>query len=232
MQPDALTSLLADPQTSSRRTPKQRRRDFRRDVRRRRRITERIAADPTLTDCTKTVALAALRYSDDTAKPAFPSMGAIAEAASCQRRSARRCIVDLIEAGYIKRIERPMAARRNATNLYYFREPPGQPPAHREGQRRRPRRRLGRDPQNCSSDRRTRETSEPAEQLPNRLTPGPGYPQPPAHRSKTRAKTTVRPGPAVPAVFLPVEPIPEADPELVQASLRAARERLHALKTP
>jgi len=232
MSPEALATPTEAVEGSPRRTPKQRKRDFRKDRRRRRRITERIAADPTLTDCTKTVALAALRYSDDTAKPAFPSMAAIAEAASCQRRSARRCIVDLVEAGYIKRIERPIAARRNATNLYYFREPPGQAPVHREGQRRRPRRRLGREPQNCSSDRRTRETSEPAEQLPNHSTTGPGCPQPPAPRSKTRSKPTTRPGPAVPAVFQPLEPTPEADPEVVQANLRAAREQLRALRTP
>ncbi|MDQ6727828.1 MAG: hypothetical protein M3066_16935, partial [Actinomycetota bacterium] len=95
---------------STQRTAKQAKRDFRRDRRRRRRISERLVLDPTLTDCTKTVALAALRYSDDSAKPVYPAMEAIAAAASCHRRSARRCMVDLVEAGYIRRIQRPIAA--------------------------------------------------------------------------------------------------------------------------
>ena len=73
---------------AAQRNAKQRKRDFRRDRRRRRRISERLVLDPTLTDCTKTVALAALRYSDNSAKPVYPAMEAIAAAASCQRRSA------------------------------------------------------------------------------------------------------------------------------------------------
>ncbi len=197
---------------STQRTAKQAKRDFRRDRRRRRRISERLVLDPTLTDCTKTVALAALRYSDDSAKPVYPAMEAIAAAASCHRRSARRCMVDLVEAGYIRRIQRPIAARRNATNLYYFCEPLGPPPPHREGQRRRPRTRLGRLPpdardsptnpanttasgaQNPSSHRRTAASPEPAEQVPNRPSTEPSASAPSASDSETTENTHPRPG--------------------------------------
>ncbi len=220
----ASTAALEGPQAAlPKQTPKQRKREFRKDRRRRRRIAERIATDPTLTDTTKTVAANVLAYSDDSAKPAYPSMAAIAAGASCVQRSARRCVADLVEGGYIKRIQRPIASRRNATNLYYFCEPPGAPPAHREGQRRRPRTRKG-----CS-DRRTRGASEPAKQLPNPPSTGPGYPQPPAPRSKTRPKPASRPGPAVPPPFRPLEPTPEADPAVARAHLHAARNHLRSV---
>jgi len=202
MPPEAAVApseALGEPQApAAQRNAKQRKRDFRRDRRRRRRIAERLAADPTLTDCTKTVALAALRYSDDSAKPVYPAMEAIAAAASCQRRSARRCMVDLVEAGYVRRIQRPIAARRNATNLYYFCEPLGAPAGHRDGQRRRPRTRIGRIPsgaQNRSSDRGTGESPEPAEQVPNPASTGPSASAPSAPPSKTEPRSSPQPPP-------------------------------------
>jgi hypothetical protein len=236
----------AEPTSTTRpaqRNAKQRKRDFRRDRRRRRRISERLAADPTLTDCTKTVALAALAYSDDSAKPVYPSVGAIAAAASCQRRSARRCLVDLVEAGYIRRIQRPIAARRNATNLYYFCEPLGAPPPHREGQRRRSRTRIGRipenpsnndtqDSQNPSSHRRTPESPEPAEQVPNPTPTEPSASAPSASSRKTNAKVSTRPRPPAPRPFQPPESTPETDPTIAQAHLRAARELLRLNANP
>ncbi len=226
------------------RNAKQRKRDFRRDRARRRRITERLASDPTLTDCTKVVALAALAYSDDSAKPVYPAMEAIATAASCHRRSARRCMVDLVEAGYIRRITRPIAARRNATNLYYFCEPLGRPAPHREGQRRRSRTRTGRIPtgadssannasphgdseaQNPSSHRRTPESPEPAKQVPNR--PG-TEPSDSTHSASTSENSSTRPatpGSSSPTPVEGPEPTPQPNRDLAQAHLRAAREAL------
>jgi len=248
MPPEAALALTeapsgpGEPAAPAQRTAKQRKRDFRRDRRRRRRISERLAADPTLTDCTKTVALAALRYSDDSAKPVYPSVGAIAEAASCQRRSARRCLVDLVEAGYIRRIQRPIAARRNATNLYYFCEPLGPPAPHREGQRRRPRTRIGRippnqsssetqDSQNPSSHRRTPESPEPAEQVPNPTPTEPSASAPSASSQKTTAKFSTRPRPPAPRTFQPPESTPQPDPTIAMAHLQAARDALRLTTT-
>jgi len=234
--PQKPATSATSPSTPAR-NAKQRKRDFRRDRRRRRRISERLVADPTLTDCTKTVALAALRYSDDSAKPVYPSVGALAIAASCQRRSARRCLVDLVEAGYIRRIQRPIAARRNATNLYYFCEPLGAPPIHREGQRRRPRTRIGRIPsnlsdnetseaQNPSSHRRTPESPEPAKQVPNPTPMEPRASAPSASSQKNTAKFSTRPRPPAPAPFQPPESNPEPNPTLARTHLQAARDLL------
>ena len=217
------------------RNAKQRKRDFRRDRRRRRRITERLASDPTLTDCTKVVALAALAYSDDSAKPVYPAMEAIAEAASCHRRSARRCMVDLVEAGYIRRIHRPIAARRNATNLYYFCEPLGPPSPHREGQRRVSRKRIGRiptDAQNPSSHRRTAPPPEPAKQVSNRPKTEPSASAPSASTSET---STTRPATTRSSSSTPLqapEPTTEANRDLAHTHLRAAREALRDPNDP
>ncbi len=189
------------------------------------------------------MALAALRYSDDSAKPVYPSVGAIAQAASCQRRSARRCLVDLVEAGYIRRIQRPIEARRNATNLYYFCEPLGPPAPHREGQRRRPRARTGRVPsdqspnnapeaQNPSSHRRTPETPEPAKQVPNPPPMEPSASTPSASSQKTNAKFSSRPQPPAPVAFQPPESTPEPNATLARTHLRAAREHLKATTNP
>lgn len=224
---------------AAQRNAKQRKRDFRRDRRRRRRISERLVADPTLTDCTKTVALAALAYSDDSAKPVYPSVGALAAAASCQRRSARRCIVDLVEAGYVRRIQRPIAARRNATNLYYFCEPLGAPAPHRDGQRRRPRTRIGRVPpepqdpgtagtQNSSSDRGTAQTPEPAEQVPNPASTEPSAPAPSASGPKTPPTPSASPESAPPRTISG----PQPNLTLAQSHLRAARDALETTATP
>jgi len=223
----------AEPTTP--RNAKQRKRDFRRDRRRRRRITERLAADPTLTDCTKVVALAALAYSDDSAKPVYPAMEAIAEAASCHRRSARRCMVDLVEAGYVRRIQRPIAARRNATNLYYFCEPLGRPGPHREGQRRVSRKRIGRVPsgaQNPSSHRRTAPPPEPAEQVPNRPETEPSDS---THSASTSENAKTRPATPESSSSGPLqapEPTTEANRDLAHTHLRAAREALRDPNDP
>ncbi len=220
---------------TAQRTAKQRKRDFRRDRRRRRRISERLAIDPTLTDCTKTVALAALRYSDDSAKPVYPSVGAIAQAASCQRRSARRCLVDLVEAGYIRRIQRPIAARRNATNLYYFCEPLGAPAAHRDGQRRRPRTRIGRIPsetqdqaQNPSSHRRTAASPKPAKQVPNPASTEPSASAPSASDSETTKNAPPRPGSPTSTADSSSQP----NLTLAHTHLRAARDTLRRDNDP
>lgn len=229
--------------TAAQRTAKQRKRDFRRDRRRRRRISERLASDPTLTDCTKTVAFAALRYSDDSAKPVYPSVGALAQAASCQRRSARRCLVDLVDAGYIRRIARPIAARRNATNLYYFCEPLGSPSAHRDGQRRVPRTRLGRPPadaptnsrsgaQNPSSHRRTPESPEPAKQVPNPAVTEPSAPALSASTSKTTANATSTPGSSDTTQHQAPESTPKPNLTLAHTHLSAAREALRNPNNP
>ncbi len=228
---------------AAQRNAKQRKRDFRRDRRRRRRISERLAADPTLTDCTKTVALAALAYSDDSAKPVYPSMAAIAEAASCQRRSARRCLVDLVEAGYIRRIQRPIAARRNATNLYYFCEPLGAPPIHREGQRRRPRTRIGRIPsnlsntegsedQNPSSHRRTAQTPEPAEQVPNPAKTEPSDSTHSASTSENAKSRSATPGSSSSGPTSASESTSQPNRDLAHTHLRAAREALRDPNDP
>jgi|GEM_PF-2933198 len=228
------------------RNAKQRKRDFRRDRRRRRRITERLASDPTLTDCTKVVALAALAYSDDSAKPVYPAMEAIAEAASCHRRSARRCMVDLVEAGYIRRIQRPIAARRNATNLYYFCEPLGRPAPHREGQRRVPRNRIGRIPtgadspdittasgaQNPSSHRRTPESPEPAKQVPNRPETEPSDSTHSASTSENANTRPATPESSSPTPLQAPEPTPQPNRELAHTHLQAAREALRHPNDP
>jgi len=233
-------------ESTAQRTAKQRKRDFRRDRRRRRRISERLAADPTLTDCTKTVALAALRYSDDSAKPVYPSVGALAMAASCQRRSARRCLVDLVEAGYIRRIQRPIAARRNATNLYYFCEPLGAPAIHREGQRRRSRTRTGRIPtnadspdntpaseaQNPSSHRRTPESREPAEQVPNPAKTEPSDSTHSASTSENAKSRPATPGSSSSGPTSASEPTSEPNRDLAHTHLRAAREALRDPNQP
>ncbi|MGH9156979.1 MAG: hypothetical protein ACRD1K_14315 [Acidimicrobiales bacterium] len=220
---------------ATQRTTKQRKRDFRRDRRRRRRITERLASDPTLTDCTKVVALAALAYSDDSAKPVYPAMEAIAIAASCHRRSARRCMVDLIDAGYIRRIQRPIAARRNATNLYYFCEPTGLPAPYREGQRRVSRKRTGRIPteaQNPSSPRRTAQPPEPAKQVPNRPETEPSDSTHSASTSENSSTRPATPGSASSGPLQTPEPTTETNRDLAQTHLRAAREALRDPNDP
>jgi hypothetical protein len=236
--------------SATQRTAKQRKRDFRRDRRRRRRIAERVASDPTLTDCTKTVAFAALAYSDDSAKPVYPSMAAIAEAASCVRRSARRCMVDLVDAGYVRRIQRPIASRRNATNLYYFCEPLGPPSPHRDGQRRVPRTRLGRLPtdaanpapgapentssgaQNPSSHRRTAQPPEPAEQVPNPASTEPSASAPSASTSKTTANATANPESPDTTQHQAPGSTPQPNRDLAYTHLRAAREALRDPNEP
>jgi len=258
MPPEPLLAAVDGPQCpqepaaepATPRNTKQRKRDFRRDRRRRRRITERLAADPTLTDCTKVVALAALAYSDDSAKPVYPAMEAIAQAASCHRRSARRCMVDLVEAGYIRRIQRPIAARRNATNLYYFCEPLGRPAPHREGQRRRSRTRIGRIPtnpdspdtntsfhsnteaQNPSSHRRTAQTPEPAKQVPNHPKTEPSAPAPSASTSENGTTRPATPGSSSSGPPQAPEPTTEPNRELAHTHLRAAREALRHPNDP
>jgi hypothetical protein len=251
MQPEPLFAAVDGPQCpqgpatptespstsppSPQRNAKQRKRDFRRDRRRRRRITERLASDPTLTDCTKVVALAALAYSDDSAKPVYPAMEAIALAASCHRRSARRCMVDLVEAGYIRRIQRPIAARRNATNLYYFCEPLGLPAPHRDGQRRVSRKRIGRiptDAQNPSSHRRTAAPPEPAKQVPNRPETEPSDS---TLSASTSENSTTRPASLRSSSSAPLQgPKPTSQPnrELAHTHLRAAREALRYPNDP
>lgn len=163
MQPDTLDVALAAPEGHSELTSRQARRarkkegrrsagEWRRDRARRRRIRERADADGTLTDLEQRVLGVLMDMSDDSAKPVFPSMLLVGIPAHCDRRSARRCIAQLEAAGYLKRWLRPQGRRRNATNLYYFCELSGAPPEHREGQRRRPRKRC--------SHRGTRESQE------------------------------------------------------------------------
>jgi len=171
------------------------------------------------------VAASALRYSDDSAKPVFPSMAAMAVGASCQRRSARRCIVDLVEAGYVRRILRPLEGRRNATNLYYFCEPPGPPPGRREAQRRQPRTRKP-----CSN-RGTAQSPGTPKGLTNPPQTGPGTSVPPAPRPVQRQIHATKPAPAAqPPPFGPVEPTATPNPSLAQAHLASARAHLRLLQ--
>jgi hypothetical protein len=114
-------------------------RALRRDRTRRERIRDRIAADPTLTSTAKAVAGELLRYSDRSAKPCWPAVQTVAGKLGLCRRTIQLATAELAAAGVLRKIVRPQAARRNATNLYYWCSPP--PPDElaecRPGQRRR-----------------------------------------------------------------------------------------------
>ncbi len=124
-----------------RRTPKQAKRELRKDLKRRRRILERARHDPTLTDFEVRVLAGLLFHSDGSAGRVWPKVPTVAGEVHGHPRSVRRCVAQLEVGGYVKRIMRPVPGHKNLSNLYYFCEPTGPVPAQRVDQRRRPRHR-------------------------------------------------------------------------------------------
>jgi DNA-binding MarR family transcriptional regulator len=207
------------------RTPKQLKRALRKDRRRRRCIAERAQVDPTLTAGAVRVLGVLLQFSDDSAKPVWPMMGTVAGGVDMAVRSTRRSVAELETAGYLERFMRPAEHRRNLSNQYYFRLPPGPPPRWRPDHRRRPRRR----PQKPRSHRGTLGTSgtdrfiEPPGQA-GAAKPGP----PPRNPGQRR-------NPPAPAQRPPLRPIqqpanpPPAEPTAVRSAIDAARAKLRTL---
>lgn len=150
------------------RTPKQRKRELRKD--RHRRIMERAQCDPTLTHTAVRVLDVLMKHSDDTAARVWPKMITLAIPIGIALHSARRSVAELEAAGYVLRYMRPIDGSMNLSNMYYFREPAGSILQHRPNQRRRPRMR--------SSHRGTLRPPEPPRGLENPLQRGPRSPAP------------------------------------------------------
>jgi hypothetical protein len=207
------------------RTPKQLKRALRKDRRRRRCIAERAQVDPTLTAGAVRVLGVLLQFSDDSAKPVWPMMATVAGGVDMAVRSTRRSVAELETAGYLERFMRPAEHRRNLSNQYYFRLPPGPPPPWRPDQRRRPRRR-------------------PQKPRPHRGTLGTGgtdrFTEPPGQAGATKSGPSPRhPGQRrnlrPPARRAPLAPIqspntaPPAEEAAVRSAIAAARSRLRTL---
>lgn len=208
------------------RTPKQRKRELRKDRHRRRRISERARHDPTLTDFEVRVLEGFLWHSDDSGKPVYPSVGTVAASVHGHPRSVRRCVAQLEVAGYIERFMRPVDRARNRSNLYYFREPAGPLVDHRPNQRRRSRKR--------SSNTRTGETAGTPLGVKEPSTAGAAKPPPPPRKPAWRRDLPPsRTLAAQPPAFPPSKPTREPDPPASTASftaLQEARAKLAALK--
>ncbi len=212
---------------SGSRTPKQRKRELRKDRQRRRRIAERAEHDPTLTDFEVRVLKGYLCHSDDSGARVWPKVGTVAGQVHGTVRSVRRCVAQLEAAGYMKRFMRPVSRQRNQSNMYYFCEPPGPIVDHRSNQRRRPRKRR--------SHRRTREAAgtpyrveEPPSAGAAKLSPPPRKPTwrqdlPP--NSPGPSETTPLP------THSPPDPPASTPPDSVTDAIADARAVLAALKT-
>ncbi|HSH61258.1 MAG TPA: hypothetical protein VK988_16775 [Acidimicrobiales bacterium] len=209
------------------RTPKQRKRELRKDRQRRRRIAERAEHDPTLTDFEVRVLKGYLCHSDDSGARVWPKVGTVAGQVHGTVRSVRRCVAQLEAAGYMKRFMRPVSHQRNQSNMYYFCEPPGPIVDHRSNQRRRPRKRR--------SHRRTRETAGTPYRVEEPPTAGAAKPSPPPH--KPRSRPDLLPSPTIshrtiplPTHSLPKPPTP-TPPDSVTHAIADARAVLAALKS-
>lgn len=208
------------------RTPKQRKRELRKDRHRRRRIMERAQCDPTLTHTAVRVLDVLMKHSDDTAARVWPKMITLAIPVGIALRSARRCVAELEAAGYVLRYMRPIAGSMNLSNMYYFREPAGPIAHHRANQRRRPRMR--------TSHRGTLETAGTPEGVKEPSTAGAAKPSPPPRKPAWRRdlppSTTT---PAQPPPFQaqpPQPPLNDTERQAAVAALRQARALLHALR--
>jgi hypothetical protein len=208
------------------RTPKQRKRELRKDRHRRRRISERAHRDPTLTDFEVRTLDGYLWHSDDSGKPVYPCVGTVAANVHGHPRSVRRCVAQLEVAGYMERFMRPVEGQRNRSNLYYFREPAGPLVDHRPNQRRRSRKR--------SSDTRTRETGGTPQGVKEPSPGGAAQPAPPPRKPGWRRDLPPsRQTAAQPRPFPPAPPPSPPDPAQQTAhviALREARAALDALK--
>ena len=205
------------------RTPKQAKRELRKDLKRRRRILERARHDPTLTDFEVRVLGGLLFHSDSSARHVYPKVPTVAAGVHGHPRSVRRCVAQLEVAGYVKRFMRPVPGHKNLSNLYYFCEPPGPIPRHRPDQRRRPRTRR--------PDRGTAQTAGTPEGLiepspAGAVQPGP----PPLSPSCGRQPLPKRLGPPQPAPWRPVEGPPAIDEDQRDAAIRFLAESRATLR--
>ncbi len=205
------------------RTPKQAKRELRKDLKRRRRILERARHDPTLTDFEVRVLGGLLFHSDSSAKHVYPKVPTVASNVHGHPRSVRRCVAQLEVAGYVKRFMRPVPGHKNLSNLYYFCEPAGPIPRHRPDQRRRPRTRR--------PDRGTAQTTGTPQGLKEPFSAGAVQPgPPPLSPSCARQPLPKPPGPPPPAPWIPVEAVPEAGDTRHQAATRSLAEARAALR--
>ncbi len=209
------------------RTPKQRKRDLRKDRHRRRRIAERAEHDPTLTDFEVRVLKGYLWHSNDTGARVWPKVATVAGDVHGEVRSVRRCVAQLEVAGYMKRFMRPVSHQRNQSNMYYFCEPAGPILDHRPNQRRRSRKRR--------SHRRTLETAGTPYGVREPSHAGAAKPTPPPHTPKSNPDLPPHPTvPTEPNDIPPRAPAgpPEAtQPESVTHAIAEARAVLAVLKT-
>lgn len=142
-------------------------------------------------------------YSDNTGRRVFPRMGVVAGHMGIAKRSARRCVAELEQAGYVHRYMRPVDKAMNQSNMYYFREPPGPVVEHRPGQRRKLRMR--------SSDRGgTLETAGTPEGVKEPSPAGAAEPAPPQRQPGYRRD--LPPSTSAPAQPRPYTPITASAP--------------------
>jgi len=204
------------------RTPKQRKRELRKDLKRRRRILERARHDPTLTDFEVRVLSGLLFYSDDSAKHVYPKVPTVAGDVHGHPRSVRRCVKQLEVAGYVKRFMRPVPGHKNLSNLYYFCEPPGAVVQHRSDQRRRPR--------NRRPDRGTAGATGTPQGLKEPSDAGAAQPAPPPRDPANRDRLPTRRSSAQPKPFHPTETTPPVDPSQRQTAARNLEEARASLR--
>jgi len=203
------------------RTPKQAKRELRKDRQRRRRIAERAQHDPTLTDFEVRTLQGYLAHSDDTGAPVWPAVATVADKVHGHPRSIRRCVAQLEVAGYIQRFMRPVPGARNRSNMYYFCEPAGPVPAHRPEQRRRPRNRRS-DTRTARPGGTPKGVEEPSQAGAETLAPPPTTSKNATGRSNIAV--AAQPGPFPAPHTPPVPPNPHRHP--ASDLLRDARAKL------
>ena len=109
----------------------------------RREVLQRAAHDPTLISTDVRVLDALASYSDDSAKPCWPSQEVVAKQVGLCTRTVSRSVARLEAAGYLAVLrakpERDRSSgrfRRRHTNRYCLRRPAGRPAEYRPGQHR------------------------------------------------------------------------------------------------
>jgi hypothetical protein len=109
----------------------------------RREVLQRAAHDPTLISTDVRVLGALASYSDDSAKPCWPSQEVVAKQVGLCTRTVSRSVARLEVAGYLAVLrakpERDRSSgrfRRRHTNRYCLRRPAGRPAEYRPGQHR------------------------------------------------------------------------------------------------
>lgn len=109
----------------------------------RRDVLQRAAHDPTLISTDVRVLDALASYSDDSAKPCWPSQELVARQLGLATRTVSRSVGRLEAAGYLAVLrarperDRPTGRfRRRHTNRYCLRRPAGRPAEYRPGQHR------------------------------------------------------------------------------------------------